>query len=122
MNRALSRLLTGGFMVCAAGAAHAQNGASFVGKWYQTYSTAGQCPTCSITISPVGGGYSVTSSNGWTARLHGDGRSGSGQGGWDTKTPFNGPISVSLSMNGATLNLSMRATRSGASLSGTYSR
>ncbi|MDJ0448680.1 hypothetical protein [Methylocystis sp. JR02] len=95
-------------------------GRPLTGTWLQTYSTAGQCPTCSIAIRRDGDGYLVSSSNGWSARVIGGPHGAVGGGSWNTQGAWGGPLQVRLRARGDELELSMTAEWSGASLTSTY--
>jgi hypothetical protein len=99
---------------------HHGGGNPLLGTWLQTYSTAGQCPTCSITIRPQGDGYLVTSSNGWSARVVGGSYGAEGGGSWNTQGAWGGALQIRLRRHGDELELSMTAERSGATLTSTY--
>jgi hypothetical protein len=62
----------------------------FTGHWLQTFSTAGDCPTCRISIRPEGDGFEVVSNNGWSASVATTTRPGEvsviGTGIWDPQT------------------------------------
>jgi hypothetical protein len=90
------------------------------GVWLQTYSSAGQCRTCSITIRRDGDGYLVSSSNGWSARVVGGSHGAYGGGSWNTEGAWGGPLMVRLRARGDELELSMTAEWSGATLTSSY--
>jgi hypothetical protein len=90
------------------------------GTWLQTYSTAGQCPSCTITIEREGDGYLISSSNGWSARVVGGPHGAVGGGSWNTQGAWGGALLVRIRTQGDELELSMTAERSGATLTSTY--
>ena len=109
--------------VCDKGVSPAAETASpFVGKWSQIGSSAGDCPTCFVTIAPFGDAVRITSSNGWSATLRGNARTVAGNGNWPTSGAWGGPLAVELHWEAGELHLAMIALNSNASLTASYIR
>jgi hypothetical protein len=89
--------------------------AGFCSNYVQTYSNAGDCPTCNLFIAGNPGiqKYFVTSNNGWEAELlwtHGDDSTAAGSGRWNDNA---GPalagrgFEIDLNQQGRTLSMVM---------------
>jgi hypothetical protein len=92
----------------------------WVGDWRQVESSAGQCPSCRITISGMGRVLTVTASNGWTAQVMADVENGlataRGEGQWN-ETRTGGlaglPFAIHLTERGNRLHMTMQIMRAG---------
>lgn len=107
---------------CAKTQAGAPAGTSLVGRFVQIRSNAGECKTCFVTIAPAGDGLQITSNNGWSALLKGSATKLAGDGVWQTKGAWDGPIRVELETQGGELRLLLKSVRSGAALTAAYVR
>lgn len=92
----------------------------WVGDWRQVESSAGQCPSCQITISGMGRVLTVTASNGWTAQVTADVENGlaaaRGEGQW-SEARAGGlaglPFAIHLTERGNRLHMTMQIIRAG---------
>lgn len=110
----VASVLVAGMSPAAAQAGH------WVGEWRQVESSAGQCPSCRITISGMGRVLTVIASNGWTAQVSADVENGlaaaHGEGQW-SETGTGGlaglPFAVHLTERGNRLHMTMQIMRAG---------
>lgn len=99
-----------------------ERGHSLFGVWRQTYSDAGECPSCVVTIRPAGDEIEISSNNGWSAMLREGPDGSSGRGAWPTHGAWGGPLFVRLRLRDGRLQLSMTSERSGAALTAYFER
>jgi hypothetical protein len=92
----------------------------WVGGWRQLESSAGQCSSCRIKISGMGGVLTVTASNGWTAEVTGAVEGGlaaaHGEGWWDHARAgklADLPFAIHLTERGNLLHMTMQIMRAG---------
>ncbi|MGB5901410.1 MAG: hypothetical protein WBF99_00440 [Xanthobacteraceae bacterium] len=92
----------------------------WVGDWRQLESSAGQCPSCRITISGIGRVLTVVASNGWTAEVTADVENGlaaaHGEGRWNEMraSRLAGlPFAIHLTERGNLLHMTMQIMRAG---------
>jgi hypothetical protein len=103
---------------------------ALAGRWQQTSSNAGDCPTCAIDIEPRTSAnvFTVTASNGWAGQIKAFLRGGvltaEGMGRWndDAGGSYGGRIfSLTLTATGGKLALRMGIAKS-APIEGTFTR